>query len=315
MIFDATVPLQLKKTQKWFASIITRPIDSDSCMELTSPSGKPMDEEAARFIKPSPTLKPAERIELYNQQYWWRLLSVMQENFPFLARLFGYNDFNQAISFPYLVSYPSRHWSLNRLGENINRWIKQEYHAADKALISIAARLDWAYCSSFSMRQASPLSLSSLPVPEDVNSLLTAKLFLQPHIHLFTFNANYFALRQEMLKQPADYWVENDFPVLEKGRTAYYFILHRNLKRDLVWNELSEAEYKLLNRFQKGASVGECCDWLEKQRTKALKEAGDHLQQWFKEWVARHWLTLDNPQSEKNDVRARKKKSIGHLPA
>lgn len=308
MTFDPTVPTKLKQTQKWFAGIITRPIDQDSRMNPISPKGKPMEDEAWDFIKPSPTLRPAQRIELYNQQYWWRLLSVMQENFPFLTRLFGYQEFNRAIAFPYIVKSPSSHWSLNRLGSNLLKWIDKEYQASDKELISIAATLDWAYCCSFSAAESAPLRLNNLPIEGDVDSLLKVKLYLQPHIKLFSYKADYFQLRFDMLTQSVEHWIENDFPLLASENKKYYFILFRDKKTNLVWNQLSEAEYTLLSRFQKGATIDECCDWLEKQRKKSLKEANEYIPQWFKEWVAKRWLTLENNQSgSKYGQRQRKK--------
>ena len=79
MIFDKKVPLELKKTQEWFASIITRPIDVENQMMPISPSGVPMEEEAKRFIVPRPKLRADERIQIYNQQYWWRLLNILQD--------------------------------------------------------------------------------------------------------------------------------------------------------------------------------------------------------------------------------------------
>lgn len=308
MTFDTTVPAKLKKTQKWFASIITRPIDLESRMNPLSPSGNPMELEAAEFITPSPTLRPAQRIELYNQQYWWRLLSVMHENFPFVTRLFGYQDFNRLIGFPYLTKYPSRHWSLNRLGEDLIKWLEEEYQESDKELILTAASIDWAYCNSFSAEEMPAVTPDKLPVPGDINSLLTARLYLQPHIYLFNLKGNYFDVRHTMIMETVEHWLENDFPALDTDQKNYYFVVFRNLNTDLVWNQISEAEYKLLSRFHKGATIEECCDWLEKQKKASLKNACEHIQQWFKEWVARRWLTLENNQCGKKHVRKTTKK-------
>src|SRR4051812_44875922 len=109
MAFDAAVPTQLKRMQEWFASIITRPVDEESRINPLSPEGVPMEQEACRYITPSATLLPAQRIQIYNQQYWWRLLSIMHELYPLVTRLFGHRDFNQTIAIPYLVKYPPSH--------------------------------------------------------------------------------------------------------------------------------------------------------------------------------------------------------------
>src|SRR5690242_1482815 len=56
-LFDPKVPDLLCNTQKWFASIITRPLCEKNSMNQTSPQGVPMEEEAKQFIAPSPTLQ------------------------------------------------------------------------------------------------------------------------------------------------------------------------------------------------------------------------------------------------------------------
>lgn len=292
MNFDPAAPAKLKKTQKWFASIITRPIDEDNQMDPISPNGLDMETEASLFIRPSHTLMPAQRIQLYNQQYWWRLLSIMHENYPFLTRLFGYREFNQTFAFPYLVKYPSRHWSLNMLGDRLPKWIKDNYHEADKELITIAANIDKAYLSAFSAANHPPVNMDNLPIPGNPNSLLTSTLYLQPHINLFKLDADYFDLRFSMLKEEPEFWIDHDFPLLARENSPYYFIQFRTLKSELAWKLVSEAEYMLLCQFQKGSSIESCCDRLEKSRKKAFKQAGEHIHEWFQEWVIRQWLTM-----------------------
>ena len=149
MAYDAKVPQYLKREQCWFGSIVGRPIDLHSRMNPISPSGRSMEEEAAEHILPSPTLRPSERIQIYNQQYWWRLLNAMHDLFPLVTRLFGHSDFNQSIGFPYLSKYPPRHWSLHLLGERLEQWVTEDYSAGDKELVLHACSVDWAFNHSF----------------------------------------------------------------------------------------------------------------------------------------------------------------------
>lgn len=172
MTYDTKVPIKLKKIQHWFGSIIGRPIDEDSRMNPLSPSGNPMELEAYDFIKPSPTLRPAQRIQIYNQQYWWRLINHMHESFPLVIRLFGYHDFNRTIAIPYLVSYPPTHWSLNQLGDKLPQWVEEEYQADDKQLVYDAVRVDWAFSHSFVAAELEPIHGANLPREGDPSSLL-----------------------------------------------------------------------------------------------------------------------------------------------
>ncbi|MBA2726639.1 MAG: putative DNA-binding domain-containing protein [Parachlamydiaceae bacterium] len=295
MNFDPSAPAKLKKSQKWFASIITRPIDEDSRMNPISPVGELMEEEAWDYIKPSHTLRPAQRIEIYNQQYWWRLLSILHDTFPLLTRLFGYHDFNQTIAFPYLQKHPPNHWSLNELGMYLTKWIAENYHRSDNSLIKDSAEIDWAYNRTFLAPESPPLNSANLPNPEDLSGLLECTLYLQPSINLFAYTYDLFTFRSDFLKHEPEYWVENDFPELNKKNQ--WVVLFRNHRKDLIWEEISESEFHLINHFQNGASIEEACQWLEEQKTELYTAASENIHTWLQGWVIKKWLTMEKPKA------------------
>lgn len=283
---------RLKPIQEWFAGIITNKLTEQDCINPLAPSGILIAEEATRYIVPSPTLSPHQRIQIYNQQYWWRLLNALHDNFPFVTRLFGYQAFNEEIGIPYLMKYPPNHWSLNHLGERLSKWISEEYRAPDRPLIFNATLLDWAFTASFISAQKAPLDLTTSMIQEDPEKLLAFTLYLQPHIHLFKWDYDLFSFREAFLKQSVEYWIEHDFPPLLKERT-YYFTLYRTQKNHIIWKEIGPGEYALLHVLKKGASIEEACAFLEQQETAIYEEAVAHLQQWFQDWTARRWLTLE----------------------
>lgn len=296
MNYDAKVPQQLKRSQLWFGSIIGRPIDEDSKMNPISPSGNSMEVEAAEHIAPSPTLRPAQRIQIYNQQYWWRLLNTMHEAFPLLTRLFGYYDFNRTIGIPYLVKYPPNTWSLVCLGDRLAQWVQEEYHAKDKDLVFHAAQMDWSFTHSFVVGQLKPLSLEQIPDPTEMEELLSKMIYAQPHLHLFEMKFDVFRFRDEFMKQAPEYWLENDFPPLVQEK-IYFFALYRNWKNEITWKDISEGEYFLLKQFQQGTTINDACEKLESQDSNLCDEAMMNLQKWFKEWAAKGWLSLDHPST------------------
>lgn len=285
MSFDVKVPASLREIQNWFGSIITRPIDENNRMMPLSPRGEPMEVEACRYIIPSSTLRPDERIQLYNQQYWWRLLRILHENFPLLTRLFGYYEFNMTIGFPYLVKYPSHTWTLNLLGDTLIRWIEEDYQGEDRKLLKDVWALDWAYNTAFFAEKKEPLNLEKT----NFEMLLECPLALQPYIYLFEFDQDLPSLRAVMLKESPDYWVENPFPEIEKGR-KFYFILSRNIGNNLVMEALDKVEYLILKQIQTGSSIDAICEWLEHQEEEIRMQAEQQLQTWFHNWNARHWI-------------------------
>lgn len=288
MAFDTTVPFKLKEVQLWFASIITRPIDCNSQMMPISPTGNSMKVEASQYITPSPTLRPAQRIELYNQQYWWRLLSALHDSFPLVTRLFGYSDFNHTIGFPYLVAHPPSHWSLNALGDFLPQWLEQHYEASDKKLVYDAALLDWAYNKNFVVKQLQPLQAEGSDNDNAIQELYSTTLSLQPSIELLYFDYELFSYRQEFLKEEPEFWIDNPFPLLEKK--PLWSVLYRSSDNNIYWQEVSKGEYLLLQRFKDGTSIEELCEWLEDQPEELTAEASEQLHVWLQRWISQQWL-------------------------
>ena len=287
MTFDAKVPSELKEIQKWFASIITRPIDSNSKMMSISPSGLNMSEEARKYILPSPTMQADKRIQIYNQQYWWRLITILQENFPLVTCLFGYDSFNQTIAVPYLLKYPPTHWSLNLLGSSLLKWVDEDYEGDDKQLIYDAVAIDYAYNDCFFAEKKEALNFSI----EHVEELSVKNITLQPHVHLFELDYNLFTFRSKMLEQPVEYWIENDFPKLTKGK--FYFILYRNRQEYILSDTLDPVAFSILSHFKEGSSIDGICEWLEIQDEKTCEIASVNMQKWFQDWTALQILSLD----------------------
>ncbi len=283
--YDPHVPEQLKKIQQWFGGVIKQPIDDQSRINPIAPSGTPILKEATKYITPSPTLEPYQRIELYNQQYWWRLLKTLHEIYPLVTRLFGYHDFNQIIGVPYLQKYPPHHWSLNHLGDKLPQWVQEEYTASDQDLIYDAARIDWAYNEGF--------YAASLPSADseqsDPTELFSQKMSLQPHVYLFKLRYDMFSFREAFLEKEPEYWEENDFPEMDKGE--YHFVLYRNHANRLVWEKIDAGEFHLLERFQSGSSIEQACEWLETEKGELYQQATENLHHWIQRWIINKWLS------------------------
>jgi len=283
---ECDVPEMLKETQEWFASIITRPIDPQSHMNPISPSGVPMVEESKKYILPSPTLEPHQRIEIYNQQYWWRLLTVLHENLPLIVRLFGYFDFNQRIGFPYLCEYRPDTWSLNPLGTHVVQWMEDHYHEEDRQLVIDAAKVDVAYNDGFVVEGLPPLSTEEIP---DMSEVIDMPLKLQPSVALFQMNYHLFPFRAKMLDQEPEYWEENEFPELVHGENILT-ILYRNRAHNMCWEEIDLAEHHLLTLFKQGTTIAKACESLERQSAQIVNQAEKNLASWLQKWVVRGLL-------------------------
>lgn len=283
------LPCSLKTTQEWFASLITAPLAAADAIQPYSPNGFLIAEEAARYVVPSPTLRPHQRVQIYNQQYWWRLLNALHLNFPLVTRLFGKNAFNEQIGIPFLLACPPNHWSLSIVGERLPGWISEHYHQPDQPLVRHAADLDWGFTANYIAPQLPPLDLARL-TKEKPDKFLQHAFYLQPNIQLFQWDYHLISFREDFLQHDAEYWMDHRFPELQKGM-RYRFILYRNARNNPAWREISEAEYFLLNCFKKGSSIAEACAALETEAASLYEEAATHMHQWVQDWTQLGWLT------------------------
>jgi len=276
---EPKIPASLFEIQDWFQSVITLPIDRNNQIC----SSRSISEEAENYISPNAQLSSQERIQIYHQQYWWRLLGHLHEMFPTLVRLFGYADFNLCIGVPYLMKYPSRHWSLSKLGSQMAKWIDEDYNENDKLLIFFSAVLDWAYEEVF-------FAPSPVCFPPSEH-MLTQKIAFQSHVKIFKLPFNLFSFRTNLLKEKPDFWFENEFPKLPKEKD-YYFIIFRNAHQRIVYQEVPQGHWSLLNLIQSGKSIKEACDSLEEHGGEPFEQAKTALPDWIQEWISKNWLGI-----------------------
>lgn len=293
LLYDAALPSALKEVQRWFAGIITRPIDGESKMMPISPAGRPLVSEACDYIAASPFLAPHERIEIYNQQYWWRLFSVMQEAFPLVTRLFGCHDFNKTIATPYLLQNPPDHWSLFFLGHRLPEWLKENYHCEDRELILAATQLDDAFCKGYlAVHHSMAYDSDDKDNITHAHAMLETPMYLQRHITLFCWPWDLMAFRIAFLKEEPDHWVDNDFPNMDNAG-PFHYILYRNKNNNMVWEAITAAEHHVLALFPENPSIAQVCQALERGCNEALyAEISINLEKWIQKWLIKGWLSL-----------------------
>lgn len=289
MSWDGAVPERLKELQCWFGELISAPMLPGSKIREKTAHGAAIVDAAERYILPSPKLQAWQRLQLYNQQYWWRLLDAYQENFPLLTRLFGPDDFNGALAIPCLTQAPPDHWSLGQLGAQLVDYIDHNYHAEDRNLVLDAARLDLAYLRAFVAPSRPPLHLEQLN-EQEAGDLVNMQLYLQDHLFLFKLHGNLFQFRDTLIRESSDYWLSHDFPQMQPGN---YYALFQGPERQLRWRALMAAEHFLLERLAHGSSLAQACDELEVTDDTLCNEALENLHLWCQEWILRGWLTRE----------------------
>ncbi len=81
--------MNLETLQREMAATIMQPLTTDDDMRPVAPDGRRMQVLAESFIAPNSQLNSFERLEIYNRQYWFRLLGALIEDFPALRAVVG----------------------------------------------------------------------------------------------------------------------------------------------------------------------------------------------------------------------------------
>ena len=62
---------------------------ADVMSPLTKQDGIAKENQAVTYVKPNDRLTSAERLEIYNRSYWYRILDSLREDFPGLRAVVG----------------------------------------------------------------------------------------------------------------------------------------------------------------------------------------------------------------------------------
>jgi hypothetical protein len=163
------------------AAALFRPLTPQWGMQKHWTDGSRMHDVAAEFIKPNDRLSSFERLEIYNRQYWFRVLDCFWDDYPGLRAIVGERKFAKLIT-AYLERYPSNSYTLRDLGNRLERFLREERQwAAPREELAIdMACFEWAQVVAFDGPSKAPIS------PDDILDTPPSKLrlALQPYLSL-----------------------------------------------------------------------------------------------------------------------------------
>src|ERR1700739_1541018 len=116
--------MNLLNIQRRMARAVMTPLTPSARMRATAPDGRSLRKVAAEIIKPNDRLTSFERLEIYNRQYWFRVLSGFAEDFPGLRAVLGERRFD-ALAKAYLIDCPSRSFTMRNLGSRLEHWLRK----------------------------------------------------------------------------------------------------------------------------------------------------------------------------------------------
>lgn len=178
----ARAPGWLAAFQERFGAALRAPLDSQSGAFRADPAAF-APELCAEIVAPA----AAERLAIYNRQYWIRLFSALQTEFPLCAALLGAWRFNHAAA-AFLEAHPPAHFDLARAADGFDAFLRgrrlpaplrrapDQIRAAPRSMIAQAATIDesWREALRAPEREAGNLAGLTLSELQDLRLTLAA---------------------------------------------------------------------------------------------------------------------------------------------
>jgi hypothetical protein len=289
--------MTLATLQRTMARAVMQPLTSDERMQKRAPDGKSMRAYASRFIKPNDRLTSFERLEIYNRQYWFRVLSSMVEDFPGLRAVLGDKRF-EAMSKAYLIDCPSRSFTLRNLGARLEDWLRKhpKWAGPKQALAVDIARLEWADIEAFDGKAEPPLRAEDLAAAAGAK----LKLKLQPYVRLLDLKYPVDDLLLDVRKEDEDTdFASNAFQERHKRKRvqavarlkpeSIFLAVHR-VDDSVYFRRIAGEEFVILSAMRDGKSLGRAIDAAFRKSKIPAQARAALVQQWFLNWSALGWF-------------------------
>jgi hypothetical protein len=289
--------MKLLQLQRTMARAVMQPLTASEHMQRRAPGGGSMKRYAARFIKPNDRLTSFERLEIYNRQYWFRVLASMTEDFPGLRVVLGERRFD-AMCKAYLAANPSRSFTLRNLPARLEAWLRKnpKWAGKNQSLALDIARLEWADIEVFDGKAEPALRQEDLPT----NGSTKLKLNLQPYIRLLSFRYPVDDLLLEVRKGDEDTdFASNAFAERQKRKRvhavaklkpAQIFLAVHRIDNDVYFRRLDEEEFTILTALRHGKTLGAAIDLAFHKSSLPQEERPEKVQSWFATWAALGWF-------------------------
>lgn len=285
----------LRTIQEFFASTVMSPlVDGDTNNEH--------EREIEKIIKPNDRLTSLERIQLYNRQYWYRIIDSFEEDFPGVQAFLGSELFRE-ITIDYIATYPSRSYTLRHLGQDFEKYLRESKLITSKQrdIALELAQIEWAHMKTFEAGELTPASASDL-VAVDPNNLY---LKLQPHVILLKLSYPFDEFLIDLRRKEREYSEAARFQRTETApktkaklpkKKETWLAVHRH-DFTIFYKPLDKHSFLLLQKIGEGSSLGEACEAAAASMRKSRissEEIPQKIMSWFSEWGTLGWLSVSN---------------------
>jgi hypothetical protein len=289
--------MNLLELQRRMAEDVRRPLTAEFAMHSLTEDGESTAEIASTYIKPNRVLTSFERLEIYNRQYWFRVIGAVSEDFPALHAVIGTRRFD-ALVLAYLKENPSTSFTLRDLGAKLPDWLAEHLDLARPRgqLALDVARLEWAYVEAFDRATLPALSMAELAAlgPESTISL-------QPHLQLlhlrYPVDDFVLAVHREtpeidiVSNAASEHKAGKQRGELRIRRSPTYIAVHR-LDNSVYYRRLEAEAFLLLSALREGHSIAKSLELAFRESKHSPERQASMIQEYFAHASELGWLTV-----------------------
>ncbi|HWZ43124.1 MAG TPA: DNA-binding domain-containing protein [Candidatus Saccharimonadales bacterium] len=289
--------MNLEQLQRKMFDVIRQPLTAKERMNPRMPDGSSTKKIVEEMIKPNDRLTSFERLQIYNQVYWFRLLSSLAEDYPGLRAIIGQKKFDQLL-IAFLTECPSESYTLRNLGSRLEGWLRDHMELVPKVerLALDMVRLEWSDIEAYDRAEHPRLDENDLRnLPED------PVFHLQPHLLLLdlSYPVDDLLLSIRHNDEPhsdiASNVVKMRSPrrhakrlVLPKPRKVYLAV-HRS--EDIVYFKRLERDgFALLRALQQGKPLSQAIEDSVNWSNGAVEQVTGKVHDWFSNWSNLGWF-------------------------
>jgi len=266
-------------------------------MRHVAPNGRSLRAVANKIIKPNDRLTSFERLEIYNRQYWFRVLSGFAEDFPGLRAILGTRAFDR-VAQTYLKDCPSTSFTMRNIGSKLEPWLRRhpKFAGPRQQLAIDMVRLEWAEINAFDGKREAPLTPADLAEADPAK----LRLRLQPYITLLDLKYPVDDLLLAARKDAEDVSVASN-AMNERHKTKrvkavagmkpspIFLAVHR-LGEEVYFRRLEREEFAILSFLRDGKSLNAAIDAGLRRSNTPVTERPLLIQKWFQTWSTLGWF-------------------------
>ena len=251
---------KLADLQSWFQQLI---VSTDT--DFTEPALL-----IDSHIKSTANHDAESRVWIYRGMYPMRMVEALQIDFSGVRSALGEEHFEWLVM-EYVQRFPSRSWTLNRLGDNFPKFLGEQRLVRGRRFLSELATLELSLCQVF---DAPPQECLSAKTLQDLTQEAGSNLILKPvaatALHSFSYPVSTYLARSA------------DPSSGDRCRPQRERVLAYRRGYEMGRMLVSDCAYGLLGLLWRGSTLGAALDSISRRFPDVQPEA---VQGWFRLWA------------------------------